>query len=30
METDYSNLKESDFEKTIREFISFKIKTGEI
>ena len=30
METDYSNLTESDFEKTIRDFISFKIKTGEI
>lgn len=28
METDYSNLSDSDFEKTIREFISYKIKFG--
>ncbi|SJZ63113.1 HsdM family class I SAM-dependent methyltransferase [Mycoplasmopsis verecunda] len=30
METDYSKLTENDFIKTIRDFISFKIKNGEL
>lgn len=30
METDYSKLKENNFVKTIRDFISFKVKSGEI
>ena len=30
METDYSNLTENDFIQTIRDFIAFKVKSGEV
>lgn len=29
METDYSTLKQEDFEKTVREFLAYKVKYGE-
>ena len=30
METDYSSLKDEDFEQTIRDFLAYEISTGEI
>ena len=30
METDYSNLSSSEFQKTINDYLSYKVKVGDI